>query len=426
MFKKLLATIAIVAAITGCEKKKESLSNRDGNYFVESLGNKIELGTSQGKISLNSKDESASYNYRVGSLDADLSGEKEYSLGSSWNAKVRIFSEGTFTNRGLVFVNDKGEISLVKLGEKIEWKKDFFDRKGFCSKLSLAVKDDLLALSCGTKSVVGFDLAEGKKLWQTPLDYAVASQPLFFKEKVVVFSDSDGVYALDAKLGEVLWFVPGIINQKNKTILETKPILVKEQYIIQQTADDQIRAIDINSGEVTWQVNASVKNNYVKGKDFTNHYSHFSFSEDNLYFTNSDGFVVKIRLGNAKPEWIVPMVISKPLWSFHSAIFGVTDLGVLTAISKSDGRVIWSINLVEQIKGKKSDVKEDYDEIEFSAPIVINNKLLVVSSNNKLLSFDPINGKMLDVRKTNGFGQPFVHKGKIYLITNNGNKIIEL
>ena len=436
MFKKSLAILLLffTPSLIGCTKHKEDLSSIDGQYFVKSLGSMVDKKDFKQNIPFkNTSASKGNYDYRNGSLEAKLSGLQKYRINGAWNQDIKIFSTPTFIKNGFVSVNDKGAIHFIEGEKNLKLITQFFSKPNLCSNLSSDFKDDILVVSCGTNILSGFDLTNGKKLWSIELDMSIGSKPLITEDGIVIiFSKSDSVYSIDLKSGELLWLVPSIVKTQNKNISETKPILFN-QYIIQQTADDQIRAINIVSGSIDWISSISNTREYVKGKDFTNEYSNIALDpkDESIYLNNGDGFVIKIKIGKDKPEWIVPMISSKPLWLLNDRVFGINDMGMLFAISKEDGKILWSYELNEKVKPKSKGGFENrytYDDVYYSAPVIIDNKILILSSKNQLFLVNPEDGKIIEQKqfKESIFGQPIVNEGKVYVLVNNGNAIVVL
>ncbi len=439
MFKKSLAILLLFCTqnLIGCTKNKEDSASTDGQYFIKSLGDSVDAKDVKGNVPFKNISKSQSnYDHRNGSLEAKLSTLKKHKLNGGWNYDIKMFSTPTVTQNGFILINDEGIINSIEdRDSNLKWTTKFFNKPTLCSNLSSTIQDNIVVVSCGTNVLSGFDTTNGKKLWSTELDMAVGSKPLIIKVNthgyIFIFSKNDAVYSLDLESGELLWFVPSVMNVENKNISETKPTLFNGRFIIQQTADDQIRLIGMYDGSVDWIGSVSNTREYVKGKDFVNTYGNIALDIKDMYITNSDGFIVKMEIGKDKPEWMTPMITSKPVWLLNDRVFGINDMGVLFALSKADGKTLWSYKLNPTMISKNKGLFKSgssYDEIYYSAPIVIDNKILILSSKNQLFLITPEDGEIIEQKdfKENIFGQQIVHNGKIYVLINNGNAIVGL
>ena len=70
----------------------------------------------------------------------------------------------------------------------------------------------------------------------------------------------------------------------------------------------------------------------------------------------------------------------------------------------------------------KEEFSKDYYNI-WHAPILINNKLLIVGGDKKFLIVNPISGKIEKVKKLSSLAasSPFVANEKVYLMLKNGD-----
>ncbi len=431
MFRKFAICLAFV--LVGCSGTKEDLSPQEGKYFIKALGSNVDpkdiISSVFGK---NIKLDKGVAEYRSGSFEVKTSEIKSHHTGSGWNSDVSIFSEIESTPKGNIIVNDKGQITLLDKDFRTIWTVNFSKNKSFCSNTSISTKDGIAVASCGTNIIKAFDVNNnGTVLWERELDVAVNSKPLIVQDKVVVFSKTDSAYCVELQSGKVQWVIPSIVNTNHRTISATRPIAFGNS-IIQQTSTDQIRAINVMRGDIEWISSGANTTEFVKGKDFMNEYGVFAFdpSDSSIYFNNSDGFIIKIKLGSDKPDWMIPMVSSKPVWLLNDRVIILNDVGALMCVSKANGEVLWRNNLYEKLLGDRKKSKffrASYNDILLSEPIVLNDKIFITSSDKRGISVDPMTGNIVEIKRFDEsiFGKPSVINKKFYVITNNGNKIIE-
>lgn len=405
MFIKIFVQIALSGLLLcSCSNKKEDFSKEPGKYFIHSLESNNNI--IQNRI-LNVQEKQPFI---------------EYNISGTQNRNIQLVSEPVFIENDIITLNDSGELMRVEIQHslKIKWKNKFFAQKEFCSNMSLAVKENLVIATCGTNVVKAFDIHNGKEIWNTILDTAISSKPVFTNDFIILFAKNDAAYALKFSTGELLWFIPSIANINHKTLTPNVPVIVQNK-IIQQTASDQVRSINVSNGGIEWTMNIGNTIEYTKGKEFLNAYNHIVVEGNNIYCVNSDGAVVKLKIGSYTLNWAQNLMISGELMLLDDKIIGINDLGQIIAISKSSGKTIWINNLNDK---KKS--TEPYNAVSYSKPIEYDGKIIVLSSNNRLMFIHSENGGIVETRSLNAFGQPFVYNNKIYVLTNNGGKLIEI
>ncbi len=426
-----LSTLILAA----CSDKKSEIATENGKYFVESLGENVDKKDLEQSIVIQSTD--SNYNYRYGSINAKLSQNIISSRIDRYvNDDIKVFSNPFLINNSIATLSSSGKLTKATLSDNgktsIIWQKTV--DSNFCNDLSVGLIEDIVVTTCGSNIIRGFSYKNGEELWKLEVDSLIASKPLFTRDAAIFFAKNDSAYAVNYKSGQLQWYLPNVFNENNRSLFSVTPLLV-DGYIIQQTYDDELRAINAVNGQIEWIANVSHKYQNVKGKEFLNHYGNIAYDgvDKTLYINNSSGAIVKLKVGSNKPDWVVSVVVSKPVWLLSNIILAVDDLGSIIALSKADGKIIWSNNILKNIikESNKKDIfgkPKPYNEISLTAPIVIDGKIVVISSNNKLLTISPKNGKIIEVKSygQNIFGQPFVHDGNVYVMTNNGRQIIKL
>lgn len=427
--------ILAVMLISGCNEKIADLAPKGGKYFLDSLGDNINQNDIEQGIALKISD--SDYNYRYGSLNGKLSGiPQTHRITNDVKDNVSLYSIPAVEGDNMVILNSSGILTKFKIIQEDKlvkvWQQSL--NIGFASELSVGIKDGLVIVSCGSNSIMSFDLETGKEIWKTQVDSPIGSKPLFTNDTLVFFAKNDAAYAINHNSGELHWYLPNTINRYNRSLFSTTPLLI-DGYIVQQTYDDQVRFINPKNGQVELIVYIGNLYKNVKGREFLNHYGNIAYDKYDkaLYLTNSSGAIVKLKIGSNQPDWIMPAIVSKPIWLLDNIILTVNDLGSIVALSKSDGKVIWSKNIIKKLidTSNEKDIfgnPKPYNEISLTPPIVIDNKIIVISSNHKLIIISPENGRILAIKnyKENIFGLAFTHNNKVYIIKDNGRTIMQL
>lgn len=418
---------------TGCSEKKSHLAPENGKYYIQSLGDNVNQKTLEQSIVVKSSD--SNIKYRAGSLNGKLSDNIVVNRISGQSQEdINVFAVPSISGNDIITLTGSGKLikSTILPNGKISkiWEKTIYS--GFCSNISLGSNENIILATCGDNSIKGFNVENGSELWKLDIDSPIVSQPSFVGGSTIFFGKNDSVYSVNYISGELQWYLSNTINSSNRSLYPAAPLLV-EKYIIQQSYDDQVRAINVENGQIEWLADISSGN--VKGKEFLNYYGNIAYdmTESTLYLNNSSGEIVKLKIGSDNPQWIKPSIVSKPLWLLDNIILAVNDLGSIVALSKADGTTIWSNDILKKIikKGEDKDFfgkQKPYNEISLTPPIVIDNQIILMTSNGKLIIVSPENGRILSVKNLNKnvFGSPFVHNNKIYVITRNGREIIQL
>lgn len=146
---------------------------------------------------------------------------------------------------GFLYFQDKDSLFYALDADtgKIEWKNEIGD----LAAASPAYSDGrLFAVTLEPGEAVGLRARDGKELWRRPLPGRSETSPVVFGQKVIVGSESGDVFALDVETGQVEWQVSTAGNVKGGLALD-EGILYGANYA------GEVFAIRASSGEFVWR-----------------------------------------------------------------------------------------------------------------------------------------------------------------------------
>ncbi|MEM1315349.1 MAG: PQQ-binding-like beta-propeller repeat protein, partial [Pseudomonadota bacterium] len=107
-----------------------------------------------------------------------------------------------------------------------------------------------------------------------------------------------------------------------------------------------------------------------------------------------------------------------PAWPVEDSVFVATTQPRLDRIDAVTGDVLWSVEL----QGYE-DPDDREDPIGYSGPALVSGRLLLTSTDGRLLSFDPLTGDRLgeiDIPSGSSTGVA-VAGGTVYVLTDGGD-----
>ena len=113
-------------------------------------------------------------------------------------------------------------------------------------------------------------------------------------------------------------------------------------------------------------------------------------SDGVAYVVGYNGPLVAIDIRTGVKLWVKNIAASSQPWVAGKFIFILTNEGDLAAIEKETGKVAWSTIIPYAKVDKRLGTMA-------SGPILTNDALLVVSSNGKLFSVSPYNGRIMGI-----------------------------
>lgn len=207
-----------------------------------------------------------------------------------------------------------------------------------------AVVGDRLVIGSRAGQAVALSLADGQKLWTTPVTGGVDSEARYDEtHRQVYFGTDDGfIYAIDAQDGKVRW------SYKGRGAVERRPELGGDAVYF-STASDRMIALDPRSGKALWQYEREAP------EGFTIHgHAGPRLARGIVYGGFSDGFMVALNAGTGDVVWARSLaaaseqyvdVDATPAVLGDDVVISASYSGGLYALSTANGDLRWRLNV---------------------------------------------------------------------------------
>jgi outer membrane protein assembly factor BamB len=215
----------------------------------------------------------------------------------------------------------------------------------------------------------------GGGIWSTP---SIDSAGHAF---VGVGNPVDGVMAFDAHAGARLWETSFYLDAARDLDVGASPVLVdaggREALVVGSVAGT-LKMLDARDGSVIWSVDL-VEGSAVHGLiataayDGVNLYVPSASPPTGLFARKLDGSDVW-TLRTFQPVYSAPSVGNGVVLFGTGAVFGDLTVGLILALSGSDGRVLWSYDAKSAVR---------------SSPIIVGSLVLVGDAAGDLFAFEP-------------------------------------
>jgi outer membrane protein assembly factor BamB len=227
-------------------------------------------------------------------------------------------------------------------------------------------------------------------LWEKDIKSPIRIAPCVDGELVIVQTLDNAIYALKINDGSVLW--KDKIETENTIMLggAAPAYSTKDDLVVAAFSNGQIQAYKASTGTPLWS-------EWVISGDATESISNITsikanpiISDGVAYVVGYSGPLVAIDIRSGVKIWSRNINASSQPWLAGKLLFVLTNDGDLVALNKEDGKIFWSTI----IPNENSQINEKYF---VSGPILANDALLVVSSNGKLFSVSPYNGRIMGI-----------------------------
>ena len=288
--------------------------------------------------------------------------------------------------------------------------------KGFGG--GVAYDDGKLFVSTGFGSVIALDAASGKQLWKVDLGVPIVNAPTANGGRVFVSSQDNHFYALAQTDGRKLWDHQGI--SESAGILESTSAAVAGEYVVAPYSSGELFAIRVTNGRVAWSDMLTRTGTTTALSELDDIAGRPVIDRDMVFAISHSGLMVAINLNSGERVWTRDIGGIQTPWAAGDFVYVLTTDSELLCLSRKDGKVKWMHQLP-----RWEDPENHDDPIVWAGPVLVSNRLIVVSSNGYAESLSPYTGELKGrVEIPDGaYISPVVANGTLYLLTNNAQLI---
>lgn len=326
---------------------------------------------------------------------------------------------------GLVFTVDaEGLVSAFSLqdGENI-WEKELEPENEEAAEASIsgggiAFYDGKVFVTTGFGWVFALDAKDGKLLWQQDIGAPIRIAPTINDELVIIQTLDNGIYALKIADGSRLW--------KDKLEAESTIMIggaapaysPEKDLVVAAFSNGQIQAYKASTGTPLWAEWLVPGSTTESIADITSVKASPVIDNDKVFAVGYNAPLVAIDIRTGVKLWQKEIAASSLPWVAGNFVFVLTNDGDLAALDKQNGKIIWS-TIIPYAGG------EEQVGIFTSGPVLANDALLVASSNGKLFSVSPYNGRILGVADVEeGIESTPIVAGETLLLTTKDAEIV--
>jgi len=328
-----------------------------------------------------------------------------------WNYKISVTSKGK-TRVGKTSLIDRFKDPLT------------FGEKGGKDKEAVgggvAVADGRLYVTSGFGVIAALDAQSGSEIWVTRTSTPMHSAPTVAGGRLFAISDDNELFAFDADTGDVLWTYQAIIETA-RMLTSPSPAVI-DDVVIAPFSSGEVVALKAQNGGVLWQEALDATGNLTPLATLNDIAAGPVIADGYVFATTQSGTFSAYDLRTGQQVWSQPAgSLGFPI-VVGDFVYTVTTEGEVVCMSKTDGTVIWLTQLRVFQKQKKRKKR-----ISWTGPIMVGERLLMMSSRGEAVEMSPYTGEIIRTFKVGGdiYVAPIVANNTVYYITD-GAKLVAL
>ena len=398
---KIISFIIFFIIITSCSFNQNSKfwsasqnipEEKDSNFkeiFVTEESLEKELNSNL-KIKLNNKvnNDLAVRNYFNNDGRLDYDGELKKSSRYKFS-KIKNFYQYeptvSFNKKNLIFFDDKGSIIQFNEKSKLLWKKNYYSKseKKLKPIMQFANNGKFLVVADNIAKYYMLDLDSGNLIWTKKNLAPFNSQIKIYDDKFFIIDYSNTLRCFSLKDGKEMWN----IKTENSLIRSQKKLsmVIVNGFIYFNNSIGDISAVDINKGELLWQL--PTQSSLIYESAFSLETSDIITDSKSLFFSNNKNQLFSIDLGSGSFNWENKVNSNLRPTLVGNYLFTVSIEGYLVVTEKISGNIIRVTDIFKKFKAKKR------AKIKPTGFVMGLNNIYLSTNNGRILVVDVLTGK---------------------------------
>lgn len=316
---------------------------------------------------------------------------------------------------------EKTRVGRTGIVERVRDPLSFFDGSGTDKESvggGVAVAEGKLFITSGLGVVAALDAQSGEEIWRRNTRVPMHSAPTASGGRVFAVSDDNELFAFNSNTGEVLWTYQGIVESA-RMLTAPSPAVVGDT-VISGFASGELIAFRAQNGGVLWQDALSASGQLTPLASLNDIASGPAIADGYVIASAQSGITSAFDLRTGQRVWSQPAgSLGFPLIAGDFVYSATTD-GQVVCMSKLDGSIVW----IQQLRSHKN-LKKKKKRIAWSGPILVGERLMVMSSRGEAVTLSPYDGSIISKFKVGEdvFVSPIIANETVYVMTDSAKLI---
>ncbi|MBX3492850.1 MAG: PQQ-binding-like beta-propeller repeat protein [Parvibaculum sp.] len=278
----------------------------------------------------------------------------------------------------------------------------------------IAYDDGKIFVTTGFGNVHALDPAGGTELWVQAIGDPFRAAPTATDGRIFAVTADNQMICISQDSGEVLWRHRGIVESAG--ILTSTSPAVSGAVVIAPYSSGELVALRVENGTPVWSDSLTRTGNVTSLSELNDIAGRPVIDRNRVIAVSHSGRMVSIDLRTGERVWTRDIGSVQTPWVAGEYIFVVTTSQELLAISRRDGRIRW-LSALPRYKNPEKRT----GNIEWSGPILVGERLFLVSSDRDAITVSPYTGEIGETISLSGGAliPPVVAGGTVYVLTNN-------
>jgi len=282
----------------------------------------------------------------------------------------------------------------------------------------IGLEGNTLIIASGFGFVAAMDATTGDELWRTETEAPMTGSPTIKDGRIFVSSNNNEVLALDLQSGAVLW--------SDQAIAETARVLgspspaAVEDIVVAPYSSGEVIAYLASNGRRLWSEALASAGQFTPISSINDIGARPILGAGLVFAASQSGVLAAIDGRTGNRIWQQPIGTTQAPAFAGEYLFVVGVDAELACIKAGTGQVVW----VQELERFRQPNKQR-GRITYAGPVVANGRILIASSQGELIAFDPQTGDETDRLKLGDpvYIEPIAVQDKLLILTDDARLI---
>lgn len=282
----------------------------------------------------------------------------------------------------------------------------------------IAIDGGKLFATTGFGDVIAMNASDGKRLWTINIGVPIINAPVASGGRVFVSGQDNHFYAIAQADGRKLWDHQGI--GESAGILESTSAAVAGEFVIVPYTSGELFALRIQNGRPAWNDMLTSTSGVTALSELDDIAGRPVVDRDMVIAISHSGLMVSIGLSSGDRNWTRDIAGIQTPWVAGDYIYVLSTDQQLICLTRKDGKIKW----MHQME-RWEDPTGRENPILWSGPVLVSDRLILVSSHGYAVSVSPYTGEILGRVQIPGgaFIAPVVANDTLYIWTNDAQLV---
>jgi outer membrane protein assembly factor BamB len=282
----------------------------------------------------------------------------------------------------------------------------------------IAYGNNTIFATTGFADVIALNATNGEELWRTSLDSPIRIAPTVFNKQLFVIDINNTIVSLSTTDGHILWnYVAGT---KKTSLLGGAAPAIQNNVVVATLSTGEIIALRSNSGSQLWMDALTARKRQDAISDIAAIRGRTAISGRLAYTIGHGGLMIATDMKTGRRIWEKEIGGINQPWVSGKYVYVISNEMELIALQATTGRIAWITELP-----KWEDEEEKEFRIMWTGPVMIQDKLIAVSSNGDISLYNPKTGDLISSSNigTSISTPPIAANGALFILNDNANII---